>query len=209
LGNWWEDSGFTTPAVSLPTSTDFVFITSAVTSGTATYADATISANIGSAVTINAITDLSNATNAGTLVGNSTLNGTSSNAGTITGSVTLNDTSFNSGGITGNVTFNENSYQGTGGVITGNASVYYPAQNPLEGTVTGTITYFWPGGTGLWGGDVWIDGSISFIIPDPSDVRSGVEYGPAESPYIGTYSGGGSVGIDLARLIRLPAFIKL
>jgi hypothetical protein len=239
LGNWWQDDGFTIPADALPDSATPVVISSAVTSGTATYASATITANIGSAVTINAPTNLTNATNAGALVGNSTLNGTSSNTGTITGavtlngtssnvgtitgavtlngtssnvgtitgSVTLNDTSFNSGGITGNVTFNENSYQGTGGVITGNASVYHPAQNPLGGSVTGTITYFWPGGTGLWGGEVWIDGSLSFIIPDPSDVRSGVEYGPADSPYIGTFSGGS--GIDLARLIGLPPFIQI
>jgi hypothetical protein len=176
LGNWWQDFGFTTPAVSLPTSTDVVVISSAVTSGTATYGSAYITANIGSAVTITAITILTNATNSGTLVGNCNLNGTSSNAGT----------------------------------ITGNATVYNPAQNPLGGTVTGTITYEWPNGTGLWGNEVWIDGSPSFIIPIESDVRSGVEYGPANTPYIGTYSGGGgSGGIDLARLIKLPAFIKL
>ena len=189
LGNWWEDSAFTIPATSLPTSEDTVVISSAVTSGTATYASANITANIGSSVTITAPTQITNAVNSGTLIGATTLNGTASNVGTITGNATLN-------GTTSNV-----------GTITGNATVYYPAQNPLGGSVSGTITYFWPGGTGLWGGDVWIDGSLSFIIPDPSDVKAGVEYGPAENPYVGTFSGGG--GIDLARLIGLPPFIQL
>ena len=174
LGNWWANPAFTIPAASLPTSEDAVVISSAVTSGTATYASATITANIGSAVTITAMITLTNAVNSGTLVGTTALNGTASNAGT----------------------------------ITGNAIVYYAAQNPLGGSVSGTITYIWPSGTGLWGGEVWIDGSLSFIIPDPSDVRSGVEYGPAEDPYVGTFSGGGG-GIDLARLIGLPPFIQL
>lgn len=261
LGNWWEDSAFTIPAVALPETTDFVFITSAVTSGTATYSSATITANIGSAVTITAPTTLTNAINSGTLVGNSTLNGTSSNAGTIIGLVVLNGDSENVGEIDGNATFNANTYQEGSGVVFGNASfygiygnagtvngdaefynttgnigtitgnatfrdssgngyggdfgtvegnatVYNPSANPIVGTVLGTTTYLWPNGTGLWGGDVWIDGSLSFIIPDPSEVKAGVEYGPAESPYIGTLSGG-SDGIDLARLLGLPAFVRL
>jgi hypothetical protein len=189
LGNWWEDPAFTIPAASLPTSEDAVVISSAVTSGTARYDFATITANIGSAVTITATINLTNAVNSGTLIGATTLNGTASNVGTITGATTLNGTASNAG------------------TITGNATVYYPAQNPLGGSVSGTITYIWTNGTGLWGGDVWIDGSLSFIIPDPSDVKAGVEYGPAEDPYVGTYSGGG--GIDLARLIGLPPFIQL
>jgi hypothetical protein len=174
LGNWWQDSGFTTPADALPDNSNLVFITAPVTSGTATYASALITANIGSAVSITANTiTLNSGINSGTLIGPVVLNNSSSNAGTITGNATLNGSSSNAG------------------TITGDATIYNPSANPIGGVVTGSETYLWPNGTGLWGGDVWINGDIAFIIPEPSDVRSGVEYGPASDPYVGTYSGGG------------------
>jgi hypothetical protein len=180
LGNWWNNSGFTIPADALPDNSDAVVIAAPPTSGTATYGSATITANIGSAVSItaNEIT-LNSGINSGTLIGPVVLNNSSSNAGT----------------------------------ITGNATIYNPSANPIGGVVTGSETYLWPNGTGLWGGDVWINGDIAFIIPEPSDVRSGVEYGPASDPYVGTFSGGGGAATFrqtlLPRLLKLPFPIKI
>ena len=127
LGNWWQDSGFTIPAVSLPTSTDFVVISAPVTIGTGTYGGASINANIGSAVTITASSiSVLGGINSGTLVGSTTLLNSASNAGAITGNATLRNSSTNSG------------------TISGNATVYYDngdGTKPIGGIVTGTITY--------------------------------------------------------------------
>jgi hypothetical protein len=190
LGNWWLDSEFTIPADALPDNSNEVFITAPATSGTATYSSALITANIGSAVSItaNAIT-LNSGINSGTLIGPVVLNNSSSNAGTITGNATLNGSSSNAG------------------TITGNATIYNPSANPIGGVVTGSETYLWPNGTGLWGNEVWIDGSSSFIIPIESDVRAGVEYGPASDPYVGTYSG--KKAISISQLLKLPFPINI
>jgi hypothetical protein len=127
LGNWWQDSGFTIPSVSLPTSTDFVVISAPVTIGTGTYGSASINANIGSAVTITASSmSVLGGINSGTLVGSTTLLNSASNAGTISGNATLRNSSTNSG------------------TISGNATVYYDngdGTKPIGGIVTGTITY--------------------------------------------------------------------
>ena len=260
LGNWWLDPAFTTPATILPNSASIVFITQPVTSGTASYAVCTISANIGSSVSITASTiTVNGGINSGSLAGTTTLNNSASNSGTITGATTLNDDSYNNGSIVGSATFNENAYNGAdgsvsvnatfngtegnagtvagnaeffdttsntgtvegnavfrnsssnaGGVVEGNATIYNPSANPIAGAVMGTETYLWPNGTGLWGGDVWIDGDIAFIIPQQSDVRSGVSYGPASSPYTGTYSGvGGKKPLSLSQLLKLPFPINI
>jgi hypothetical protein len=245
LGNWWQDSGFTTPADALPNNSTPVFISAPVTSGTATYKSATITANIGSAVSItaNQIT-LNSGINSGTLIGPVVLNNSASNVGTITGNSTFNantyngingsvsgdatfrgtegnagtvggaaeffDTTENSGTVEGNAIFRDSS-SNSGGVVEGNATIYNPSANPVAGVVMGTETYLWPDGTGLWGGDVWIDGDIAFIIPQPSDVRSGVEYGPASAPYVGTYSGGatGKKALSISQLLKLPFPINI
>jgi hypothetical protein len=194
LGNWWQDSGFTIPADALPANSSLVVIAAPPTSGTATYSSALITANIGSAVSITAseIT-LNSGINSGTIIGSVILNNSSSNAGTITGYATLNG------------------YSSNAGTITGNATIYNPSANPIGGVVTGSETYLWPNGTGLWGNEVWIDGSSSFIIPIESDVRAGVEYGPASAPYVGTYSGGGGAkkAISISQLLKLPFPINI
>jgi hypothetical protein len=147
LGNWWQDSGFTIPAVSLPTSTDPVVISATVTIGTGTYGLASINANIGSAVTINASSIIIyGGINSGTLVGITSLYNFASNAGTITGNTTLHNSSTNSGTITGNATLRNSSTNS--GTITGNANIYYDGGSgtkPIGGIVDGSITYVgWP-----------------------------------------------------------------
>lgn len=177
LSNWWQNDGFTIPAVSLPNSNTGVVINQNATSGSLVCQSANIN----------------NASNAGSITGVCTFNGTSSNSGSIVGNCTFNGSSSNTGSITGN------------------ASVYYPAQNPLGGSVSGTISYFWPNGTGIWGGDVWIDGENVLIIPAENEVKAGVVYGFPATPLTGTYSGGGagSSSISISRLLNLPSFIKI
>jgi hypothetical protein len=113
----------------------------------------------------------------------------------------------NAGSITGNCSFTGTA--SNSGSITGNADVYYPAQNPLGGSVSGTISYFWPNGTGIWGGDVWIDGENVLIIPAENEVKAGVVYGFPAAPLTGTYSGGGGGSVSISRLLNLPSFIKI
>jgi hypothetical protein len=193
LSNWWQDSLFTIPAASLPDSTTSVLITQNATSGSLVCFSATIN----------------NVSVSGSITGVCTFNGTSSNSGSITGVCTFNNTSSNSGSVAGNCTFNGSS--SNTGSITGNAFVYYPAQNPLGGSVSGTISYFWPNGTGIWGGDVWVDGENVVIIPAENEVKAGVIYGFPATPLTGTYSGGGvgSSSISISRLLNLPSFIKI
>jgi hypothetical protein len=126
----------------------------------------------------------------------------------ICAAATINNAS-NSGSITGDCTFTGTS--SNSGSITGNASVYYPAQNSLGGSVSGTISYFWPNGTGIWGGDVWIDGENVLIIPAENEVKAGVVYGFPNDPLTGTYTGEGGGGGDatIARLLNLPWFVKI
>jgi len=187
--NWWDDAGFTDPAASLPNSNTIVYITENATSGSLVCASA----------------DISNASNAGNITGVCIFNGTSSNSGSVTGVCSFNDTSSNSGSVAGNCTFNGSS--SNTGSITGNASVYHPAQNPLGGSVSGTTSYFWPNGTGIWGGDVWVDGENVVVIPAENEVKAGVVYGFPNDPLTGTYTGGGSTTI--ARLLNLPWFVKI
>jgi hypothetical protein len=121
---------------------------------------------------------------------------------------TINNASV-AGNITGNCTFTGTS--SNSGSITGDVSVYYPAQNPLGGSVSGTISYFWPNGTGIWGGDVWIDGENVLIIPAENEVKEGVVYGFPNDPLTGTYTGegGGGGNTNIARLLNLPWFVNI
>lgn len=146
----------------------------------------------------------------GVVSGNATFRGAIGNAGTVTGNAEFFDTTDNTGTVEGNAILSDSS-SNAGGTIEGNATIYNPSANPIAGVVMGTETYLWPNGTGLWGGDVWIDGDIAFIIPQPSDVRSGVEYGPASEPYVGTYSGGGGANkaISISQLLKLPFPINI
>jgi hypothetical protein len=170
LSNWWEDNGFTIPAASLPDSSSFVYLTEDVTSGSLVCESAYIS----------------NASNAGSITGNCRFIGNASNSGSVAGNCTFNGTASNSGSITGNCTFKGTS--SNSGSITGNAYVYYPAQNPLGGSVSGTISYAWPNGTGIWGGDVWVNGESVVVIPAESEVQAGVVYGFPNAPLMGTLS---------------------
>lgn len=176
-------------------------ITGETTLNTDSYNNGTITGN----ATFNANTY--NGIN-GSVSGNATFRGTEGNAGTVGGAAEFFDTTENSGTVEGNATF-RNSSSNAGGVVEGNATIYNPSANPVAGVVMGTETYLWPNGTGLWGGDVWIDGDIAFIIPQPSDVRSGVEYGPASAPYTGTYSGGAAKAISISQLLNLPFPINI
>ena len=96
LGNWWDDSGFTTAASSLPTSSDSVELF------------ATCDTNTGSAPTVVdlTITDWTLGISI-TVTGTATFNGASllSSGGYITGNAAFYGTSYNEGTVTGTIIY--------------------------------------------------------------------------------------------------------
>jgi hypothetical protein len=101
LGNWWTDATFTTPATSLPSSSDSVI------------ASSNIASNSGSEPNIVNFTLTGYISIEITVTGMATFNEDSRlEEGTITGDCTFNHTSRhdNIGNIIGNCIFNDNSY---------------------------------------------------------------------------------------------------
>jgi hypothetical protein len=137
LLNWWQDSGFTVPAIALPTANDPIDLYNEVTQNTQG-ADQCFcssgnfwSANFGAGLTLQA-------TGVVNMQGNSIL------AGTTTDGVSMHDSSQISatGVVDGNVTMRDSS-RNLGHII-GNAYVYYDGgnwQNPIGGTVDGSVSY--------------------------------------------------------------------
>lgn len=173
LSNWWDDSGFTTPASALPTSSDSVV------------ASATISSNGGSAPTVVNFTINGSNQYLGitlTVTGIATFNDTTYNVGNITGEVEFNDSSANGqlGSIIGNVTFNDNSIHALGANINGNAtfnnsSIKRGSRGSVTGIITwnssypsdGSLTYYFNGATdGDWNniGNWWLDSGFSVPV---------------------------------------------
>jgi hypothetical protein len=146
LGNWWRDDDCIVPATILPDSSSSVLIRNVATSGTFTYAEATIYADIGSAVSITAsrIT-LNSGINSGTLIGSVVLNNSSSNAGIITGNAEIYYPSSNpiGGVVTGSKTYIWENGDGAWGNeiwINGSAYAILPiASNVLTGISYGVI----------------------------------------------------------------------
>lgn len=129
LGNWWLDNTFTTPATSLPTSSDSVIASSTIGSS-----------NSGEPTVVNFTVD-----NAGlemniTVTGTATFNNGSQNNGNIHGNTIFNNNSYNEyGNITGDVTFNDSSYNGYNGTINGNAT--FNGSSVCNGSVNGHAVF--------------------------------------------------------------------
>lgn len=163
LGNWWDDSGFTTPASALPTSSDSVI------------ASATISSNSGSAPTVIDFTigggsyTIQLSSTILTVTGTATFNDSTSLLAQINGSVVFNDTSFNDNGvIVGNVVFNDSSYHdgtGTQYGITGNVTFNNNSYciGPIDGNNI-TVTFNDSSILGVWDGTQggYITGNAEF-----------------------------------------------
>jgi hypothetical protein len=132
--NWWTNSGFTSPAGAIPTSTDDGYVYSSIdyNSFSPMPAEANSLTFYGSVFLSEAVTVATTAT----------FQGTSYNSfyqGVVTGNAEFTDSSYNEGTVTGNAIFRDSSYNT--GTITGNVDVYYPSPRPIGGTVGGTVTY--------------------------------------------------------------------
>jgi Concanavalin A-like lectin/glucanases superfamily len=159
LGNWWNDSAFTSPASALPDSTTLVFLYADVLENTAgdgtcyCYGAEFHSASFYSPLVLNSNGGLVN------IFGSSVFGGTCTdgvsvhdssslgNNAVIQGNATFRDSSTNSyGTVDGNAFFYESSYNY--GHILGNATVYYSGglgNYPIGGLVDGTVSYVgWP-----------------------------------------------------------------
>jgi hypothetical protein len=150
LLNWWQDSGFTTQAVALPTATNPINLYNQVTQNTqgadqCFCASASFwSANFGAGLTLQAS-------------GVVNMQGTSVLAGHTTDGVSMHDSSqlAATSVVDGNVTMRDSSR--AFGSILGNATIYYDGgngQHPIGGTVAGSVTYLgWPAVSPQWFND--------------------------------------------------------
>jgi hypothetical protein len=161
LGNWWDDSGHTVPATSLPTSSDSVV------------SSAEILSNSGSTPTV---IDFTQNGSSGfiylgieiTVTGTATFNYGSMSGGTINGNCIFNNDAVNFGTINGNATFTASSYTGL-------------SSNAFTGSgVSGTITFSsaTPVSFTLSNGNTWFvnTSALTFTTPDPTWTFNGDSY---------------------------------
>lgn len=149
LGNWWLNSGHTTPATSLPTSSDSVVASASIGSNSGsepTLVDVTlngsgsldISITFTGSATFNDSAGYDLAGVGATLTGNATFNDSTVNNGIVNGNATFNDSSYNNSvGSVGAATFNANSlnYGSVGGAAT------FDGSSVNLGTVGGNATF--------------------------------------------------------------------
>jgi hypothetical protein len=165
LGNWWNDIGFSDPALALPADGDDVQIYAQMDSGPSTsvtlnsiyvgagYVQMVFTGAVGNAyfdgtnnagyVNGNAIFNNSGQASGASTSGNCIFNGSCVNYGGIGGDATFNDYSYNTnvgadGSIGGNATFNDHSYN-DGATINGNAIFNNDSYN--QGVVSGNATF--------------------------------------------------------------------
>jgi hypothetical protein len=113
ITNWWQDAGFSSQALTLPTVGDDVIISATVASNTVPPASVNTMTVSGTAQIVIPVTVANGATfnddseMNDTLTGNATFNDTSchTSAETITGNAIFNDSSCNSGDVLGDATF--------------------------------------------------------------------------------------------------------
>jgi hypothetical protein len=216
LGNWWQNAGFTTPAVALPTVADDVIASASIASNSgapATCNTFTLNSTGRSlAITLtvaNGATFNNNNTNNSTLNGNCTFNNSSRNFGTVNGNCTFNVLGQNHAKVVGNCTFNGaggNSYNaigigviigdctfnGTGGnagVIFGNATFNDGTINDPNGTVNGNCTFNNTGG--LQGGNVFGNATFNNTAPCNGGVITGLAtFNDSSNQISGNFFGG-------------------
>jgi hypothetical protein len=160
LGNWFMNAGFTDPAVSLPTSSDSVFLFGWPTNSgpQPTVVNLTTEANVDMDITVTGtavfnacgvgggytltntgLATFDGGTSNGTVTGNATFTTGAQNQGTVGGNATFTTGAQNQGTVGGNATFSDNSYN-YNGTVSGNATFNdYSYQN---GTVGGDATFY-------------------------------------------------------------------
>jgi len=100
--------------------------------------------------------------NSGTVTGDATFNESGDNSGTVTGDATFNGGAFNSGTVTGNATFNGYGYYPSAnfGTVSGNATFNANSYNGSVGIVIGNAAFFDSSyNTGTVIGDLYINGT--------------------------------------------------
>ncbi|MCX6753048.1 MAG: Ig-like domain-containing protein [Candidatus Nomurabacteria bacterium] len=192
INNWWNDSNFTDPAISLPTAYDDVIISSEVlsnTSGDIAYVNSLVmngSVDLGSAIGF--LINLNVAQNAifnnfsvviyGTVTGDVVFNDGSSagyggpglyfSAGYINGDVTFNEpTTANYETIFGNVTFH--GFYGNAGLIYGDVEFNDITSNP--GEIFGHVTFRDNSFNGSFGPGI-INGDVDVYYPSNNPIDS-------------------------------------
>jgi hypothetical protein len=121
-GNWWSNTGHSTPAGAIPANGDVVYIDAEMDTGpTVSVSPTSVYAGTIDTVNTNPVTLNSNVTcdaffynhfqNNGEIAGNCTFNNSSQNtsSGTVDDDATFNDTSQNNGNVGNNATFNGSS----------------------------------------------------------------------------------------------------
>jgi hypothetical protein len=163
LGNWWNDSGHTDAAASLPANGDSVVISASVSVPPATpltlvavtVTDGTVdlegvtsfftfsgtSAIRGEPVGDALFSDSATLVAGFTLTGNAEFTGTSQLLGTVIGDANFADASVLDGSatVTGNALFEDDASQL--GTVQGDSTYVYPHALPATGTTQGSIVY--------------------------------------------------------------------
>ncbi len=165
LGNWWQDMGFTVPAVGLPTASDDVIIEGNVVLDSS--GDASVKTMVvndpyyikidivvaegavfnGSSYSdgINTITgnvvfnDSSYNDGGAVVLGNAVFNDSSRNSGNVSEDATFNGSSWNSGNVSEDATFNGQSRND--GTVSGNAIFNDTSRNFCNGVVSGDAIF--------------------------------------------------------------------
>lgn len=196
LANWWDDSGFSTPAASLPSSSDSVIASAGIfynTGSSPTVVDFTLndpdtsSYNLGIDITVTGIATFNDtAYHSGVITGNATFNDMAFNTGTIYGDATFNNYSYASGTISGHATFNDYSASQSGGSL---ATATFNDYSYNEGGVSSDATF---NDSAYNAGSVSGDATLSYIVPidgaatDVNGRANGLVYGT-------TYGAGSAV----------------
>jgi|694.fasta_scaffold24674_6 hypothetical protein len=162
LGNWWDDSGHTVPATSLPTSSDSVVSSAEILSNSgSTPTVVNFTQNNGNLSIAIIVTDVATF-NAGSMVD-----------GNITGNCVFNNDSISRGTITGNATFTASSYTGlSSNAFTGNGvsgTITFSSATPVSFTLSNSNTWFVN------------TSALTFTTPDPTWTFNGDSY--LESSY--------------------------
>jgi hypothetical protein len=153
-GNWWSDDTFTTPATSLPTSSDSVVASATISSNSGsapTVVNFTVNGNIyiNIDLTVSGMATFNDASTMGQIVSGSKF---------INGNATFNNTSILLGTINGNATFNNSAICAINSNVSTNAE--FNNSSIKRGNVTGTIT---------WNSSYPSDGSLTYYFNGAQD----------------------------------------
>jgi hypothetical protein len=193
LGNWWMDSGHTTPATGLPTSSDSVIVSQEITANSGSEPTVVnFTQNPGPTlifdITVTGMATFQDSVCQATITGNATFSGYSSNSGTVTGDATFNDSAGNFGTVTGNATFNDLSYNGSETGVLGTGTFNDDSYNVYQ--MSGPCTFNHRSSLASGGN---VDGNC--VFNDSSFVADSTSIGGDATFRGSSYNGAGEVGV--------------